>query len=374
MISPASPARAAFSRFHAPLRVCEERTWRRFARPFRCWRSCCSPLPRLSGSAHATAMTTARSSFQSWCDPSTSFWSAAPVRLPKRLCLPRGRHLHSGNRMVTCVLSASAGVPRATSHSGANADPRTNHLGVDADGPRVDSHATAADADDTRVDRHRYLHATVLRPGTLRARSGSLLPRRVQLSVLRHADEYAAAHADSDDHGLPQRRPCRCARHVPHPRADTGHLLLRHRAKQQLGVRRRRQHGRKLAARPLVRLSAAVSDLGPAVLRANRSARAEHDAPHQHRPEPRDLRRVPHRRRKRLRPAAHDPPDFSVGENLSHLGLSINANTPFDELGVSGKSPLKSDSLPLRLSLSKPRFGENRQTHPGEGAATILKT
>jgi len=42
--------------------------------------------------------------------------------------------------------------------------------------------------------------------------------------------------------------------------------------------------------------------------------------------------------------------------------LSKNAKSPFDEPRVSGKSPLKSDPTPLRLSLSKPRFGENRQS------------
>jgi hypothetical protein len=52
---------------------------------------------------------------------------------------------------------------------------------------------------------------------------------------------------------------------------------------------------------------------------------------------------------------------------LSFDGLSINAKTPFDELRVSGKSPFKSNPQPLRLSLSKPRFGENRQFLRGEG-------
>jgi hypothetical protein len=47
--------------------------------------------------------------------------------------------------------------------------------------------------------------------------------------------------------------------------------------------------------------------------------------------------------------------------------LSINAKTPFDELRVSGKNPLKSNPQPLRLSLSKPRFGENRQSPSRRG-------
>jgi hypothetical protein len=47
--------------------------------------------------------------------------------------------------------------------------------------------------------------------------------------------------------------------------------------------------------------------------------------------------------------------------------LSIDAETPSDELRVSGKSPLKSIPQPLRLSLSKPRFGENRQSLGKEG-------
>ena len=42
--------------------------------------------------------------------------------------------------------------------------------------------------------------------------------------------------------------------------------------------------------------------------------------------------------------------------------LSKNAETPFDKLRVSGKNPFTIESQPLRLSLSKPRFRENR--HP----------
>jgi hypothetical protein len=47
---------------------------------------------------------------------------------------------------------------------------------------------------------------------------------------------------------------------------------------------------------------------------------------------------------------------------LSLWRLSKNAKIPFDELRVSGKILSKMDIKPLRLSLSKPRFGENR--HP----------
>ncbi len=53
--------------------------------------------------------------------------------------------------------------------------------------------------------------------------------------------------------------------------------------------------------------------------------------------------------------------------SLSRMSLSTNERTPFDKLRVSGQSPLQSTHKPLRLSSSKPRFGENRQTRMGEG-------
>jgi hypothetical protein len=53
---------------------------------------------------------------------------------------------------------------------------------------------------------------------------------------------------------------------------------------------------------------------------------------------------------------------------LSLPRLSKNAKIPFDELRVSGKILSKMDIKPLRLSLSKPRFGENRHPLPRERA------
>jgi hypothetical protein len=44
-------------------------------------------------------------------------------------------------------------------------------------------------------------------------------------------------------------------------------------------------------------------------------------------------------------------------------GVSIDAKTPFDKFRVCGKSPFKSNLQPLRLSLSKPLFGENRRSY-----------
>ena len=61
--------------------------------------------------------------------------------------------------------------------------------------------------------------------------------------------------------------------------------------------------------------------------------------------------------------------------SIPRLSESVDkCDTPFDKVTLSGPSPLGSSPQPLRLSLSKPRFGENRQTLPrrGEGRLSFI--
>ena len=67
--------------------------------------------------------------------------------------------------------------------------------------------------------------------------------------------------------------------------------------------------------------------------------------------------------------AKHLPVELVYSQDFSSRRLSINAEQPFDGLRVSGQSPLKSTPQPLRLSSSKPRLRENRQSPREEAFA-----